>query len=317
MPLLLKDSEVDRLITMDDALASVEEMFRELGQGRVSVFPRTKLRSPSGSLFVLGAANLYQGVMGAKCYTVMGHNYTFYVLLFDANDGNLLLIVRADRLGALRTGASTGVAAKHLARQGAEVVGVLGAGNQARTQLEAVCKVRPIRQAKVYAPTEEHRVRYAKEMGASLGIEARAVGSPRQAVEGSQIVLCMTNSSQPVFDGRWLGPGTLVTTAGNTRWWAQEVDETTVQRSDVVVADCLAQAQYEAGELTAAVERGVLRWGQVRELGHVVAGRAQGRTSEEQVVLYKAVGFGPLDVATAKLAYDRAREKGMGTQVEM
>ena len=316
MPLLLTDEDVNRLLTLEDVFSAIEEMFRQMGRGNVSVFPRGKLHLGGGGLSILGGATHYQGMAGLKYYSKFGGVYRFYVSLLDATTAELLALLRAGRLGELRTGSATGVAAKYLARPDASTVGVLGAGAQARIQLEGVCHARPIRHARVYSPTPQKRQAYAQEMGQCLGIDVVVVEDPHDAVEGSDIVICMTTASAPVFNGDWLAPGTLVTSAGNTRWDAQEVDGTTIRRSDVVVADCLEQVRYESGELMQAVERGVLRWEQVRELAEVVAAGVPGRTSDKQIIFFKSVGFGPEDVAAAKLAYDRARERGVGEEVQ-
>lgn len=315
MPLLLTNEDVDSLLTMGDVFPAIEELFQQMGRGNVSVFPRGKVHFEAGSLSILGGATHYQGMTGFKYYSKVGDAFRSYVSLLDATTGELLALIGANRLGELRTGAASGVAAKYLARSDASVVGVLGAGTHARTQLESVCHARPIRHARVYSPTPQRREAYAREMSRRLGIDVVAVESPRQAVGESDIVICMTTASGPVFDGRWLAPGTLVISAGVVRHDLQEVDGTTIRRSDVLVVDCLEQARYESGELMQAVKQGVLDWGQVLELSEVVAGKKPGRTSNEQIVFVKAVGFGSEDVAAAKLAYDRAREKGMGQVV--
>ena len=201
MALLLTDTDIDRVLTMNEVLPAVEEMFHHQGQGQVSTFPRDKLHIPGGYLAFMGGGNHYQGMVGLKCYTHCGNQYRFYVLLFNARTSDLLLITHANRLGQLRTGAMSGVAAKYLAREDAATVGIIGTGYQAPTQLEAICAVRGITQVKAFSRTPKNRRRYAQEMQDRLGIPVSAVDTTRDAVDGSDIVVCITSAETPVLEG--------------------------------------------------------------------------------------------------------------------
>jgi ornithine cyclodeaminase/alanine dehydrogenase-like protein (mu-crystallin family) len=317
MTLLLSDRDVDALLTMEDTLGAVEEMFRRYALGEASNLPRRYLQAPQGYLAVMGGAAHYLGVFGVKVYSVVQGGMRFHIYLYSMATGELLAVMEANRMGQLRTGAITGVAARYMSRPDATTLGIIGTGFQAPTQVEAVSRVRDIRLVKAFSPNPQRRAAFAREVGGRLGIEVVAVESSREVVEGSDIVICITTARGPVFDGHWLSPGAFVISAGPNTFRVQEVDETTIQRSGVIVVDCLEQAPRESGELAWPVERGVLRWGQVRELKEVVAGRFPGRTSPEEITFFKSMGIGLADVCTAKVVYDLARGRGMGREVPL
>jgi ornithine cyclodeaminase/alanine dehydrogenase-like protein (mu-crystallin family) len=267
-------------------------------------------------LSVMGGGLFFEGVLGVKTYTVVRGSYSFQVSLYDANDGKLLCYTQANRLGQLRTGATTGVAVKALSNADSASVGIIGTGYQAPTQLEAVCKVRSIRKIKAYSRTRERRDAFAVAMSDSLGVDVGAVGSNEDAVRGSDIVIAIAATMDPVVSGEWLSAGATVIGAGPTTWRAREVDDGTIIRADKIFVDSLEQAPYEAGDMASMVDRGLLRWTQPWELRHAVAGIVPGRDNTGQIVYAKLMGTGVADVAAAKLAYDQAKAKGIGTEMD-
>ncbi len=316
MALFLRDEDVNQTVSMDDMLVAIESMQGHFGRGQVYNLPRRKVIGDSGQLAVMGGGLFYGGVMGVKTYTVVRGQYSFQVSLYDADNGKLLCYTQANRLGQLRTGATTAVAVKLLSNPGASTVGIIGTGYQAPTQLEAVCKVREIRKIKAYSRTQERRESFARTMGDSLGVEVVATESNKEAVQDSDIVIAIAATMEPVVNGEWVSPGATVIGAGPTTWRAREVDDATISRADKIFVDSLEQALYEAGDLASMVDRGLLRWSQPWELRHAVAGLVPGRDSAEQIVYAKLMGTGVADVAAAKLAYDRAKVEGVGTEVD-
>jgi alanine dehydrogenase len=252
------------------------------------------------------AVDYQQGTFGFKTYTAASGRYRFYVYLYSIQGGELLSIIEANRLGQLRTGAATAVAARYMAREDAAVVGVLGSGYQARTQLEAVCKVRPIASARVYSPNHERRRAYAQEMSERLGIEVTPADSARRVVEAADILITATSSPTPVFDGAWLRPGVFVAAIGGAHPYVRELDDATIRLADLLVADDLAQARIESGELMMPASRGLILWEQVRQLWQVVGGVIAGRRSPQDITLFKSLGMALWDIAAAKVAYDKA-----------
>ncbi len=316
MALFLRDEEVNQTVSMDEMLEVIEEMQRRFGQGEVMNLARRKVIAPGGMLSVMGGGLFYDNVLGVKTYTVVRGKYSFQVSIYDAGTGELLCYTQANRLGQLRTGATTGVAVKHLAKSDAASIGIIGAGYQAPTQLEAVCRVRNIRKIRVFSRTPERREAFARTMTGSLGVAVEAVDSGEAAVAGSDIVICIAAVMEPALEGGWLSPGATVIGAGPTTWRAREVDDAVFARAGKLFVDSAEQAPQEAGDLADAVDRGRLQWSQLQELRHVVTGTVKGRDNPEQIIYAKLMGTGVADVAAAKLAYDRASAKGLGLAME-
>ena len=252
------------------------------------------------------------GVLGLKAYTVAAGRARFHVLLYAAASGELLAFIEADRLGQLRTGAASGVATRYLARPDASVAAVFGAGNQARTQVEAVARVRDLTEIRVYSRSEERRNAFCAEMSGRTGLWIVPAASPEAALAGAHIVTTITTSTRPVFDGSLLEPGMHLNVAGSNSLLKQEVDEATITRADLLAVDCLAAVPLEAGDLLAPLQKGTLYPEALVELGRIVAGRHTGRTTPEQVTLFKSHGAPLEDIALATKAYARAVERGVG-----
>ena len=316
MALFLKDEDVAQCVTMDAMLEAIESMQRQYGDGQAHNMTRRKVIADSGMLSVMGGGLFHQGLLGVKTYTVVKGAYSFQVSLYDANTGELLLYTQANRLGQLRTGATTGVAVKHLANPGDATVGIIGTGGQAPTQLEALSKVRGIKKIKAYSRTQERREEFACRMTDTMGVEVSAVASNEDAVRDCDIVLCIAATMDPVVEADWLKDGSTLIGAGPTTWRAREVDEAVITRAGKLIVDSTEQAAIEAGDLCSAVDKGIIQWSKVHELRHVVSGAVTGRDSNDQVVYAKIMGTGVADVAAAKLAYDSAKAAGLGTEMD-
>ncbi|MEC9237413.1 MAG: ornithine cyclodeaminase family protein [Chloroflexota bacterium] len=316
MALFLKDEDVAQCVTMDAMLEAIESMQRQYGDGQAHNMTRRKIIADSGMLSVMGGGLFHQGLLGVKTYTVVKGAYSFQVSLYDANTGELLLYTQANRLGQLRTGATTGVAVKHLANPEDATVGIIGTGGQAPTQLEALSKVRGIKKIKAYSRTQERREEFARRMADTMGVEVSSVTSNEDAVRDCDIVLCIAATMDPVVEADWLKDGSTLIGAGPTTWRAREVDEAVITRAGKLIVDSTEQAAIEAGDLCSAVDKGIIQWSKVHELRHVVSGAVPGRDSKDQVVYAKIMGTGVADVAAAKLAYDSAKAAGLGTEMD-
>jgi ornithine cyclodeaminase/alanine dehydrogenase-like protein (mu-crystallin family) len=315
MALLLTESEVTMLLPMSLALEAVEEVFRWQGEGKLTNRPRVRLPVPGGLLHVMPAALPEARVMGLKAYATVRGGARFVVLLFSAETGAVLAVIEADKLGQMRTGAASGVATRHLARADADRVGCYGTGWQARSQLEAVCAVRRVREIRVYGRDPVRRARFAEEMGAVLGVPTTAVERPEAAARDASILITITSARTPVLEGRWIAPGAHLNAAGSNALQRAEIDVEAVRRAGLVVTDSLEQARLECGDLLAALEQGVIRWEDVRELGAVVAARHPGRTRPDEITLFESQGIAIEDVAVAARLVARARERGVGTEI--
>ena len=316
MALLLTEEDVTRLLTMDVAIEAVEEAFRLQAEGKATNSPRSRMRLPNGAFVFMSAAAPGMGVMGLKAYgATRGHAAKFYVQLSSTKTGELLALIEAFALGQIRTGAASGVATKYMAREDASTVGIIGVGKQARTQLEAVCRVRDIRVAKVFSRTPERRESFAAEMGQKLGINVVATASAEACVNGSDIIIIITNSSSPVLNGEWLSAGAHVNAAGANHWMRRELDDEAVRRSSVIVVDDVEQAKIECGDLIYPVEQGIIWWEQVRSLSEVVAGRASGRVAADNITLFESQGIALEDIAVGVKIYELAKERGVGREL--
>jgi ornithine cyclodeaminase/alanine dehydrogenase-like protein (mu-crystallin family) len=314
---LLTEADVAAALPMPDLIGTLEDAFRAKAAGQATNQPRTRvLTAAGGVLHMMSAGWDAAGVMGLKAYATGRGGARFVVLLYSA-DGTPLAQMEADTLGQRRTGAATGLATKHMARADAFTVAILGSGWQARTQLEAVCAVRAIRWARVYSRTHERREHFASEMSERTGVPVEAAPSAEQAVREAAIVCTITTAREPVLAGEWLQPGVHVNAAGVN--WAdrRELDAEAVRRATRIAVDDLTQAKIECGDLIWAASEGAFSWESAVELADVVAGRALGRGSPEEITLFASQGVALEDVAAAKLAYDNAVARGISHHLDL
>ena len=278
-----------------------------MARGEVEIAPRRRLRLPEGALADMAAADSGLGLAGGKLYASTSTGTTFIVCLFDSDTSELVAVVEADRLGQLRTGAASGVAARFLAKSGARTLGVIGCGYQAETQVACIRAAVPgVERVVAYCRTPESLAAFCERTGAEPG------ESHREAASG-EIVATITSSRDPVLRGEWLAPGTLVVAAGANVVTRRELDNAVLERASFVCCDWLAQAKLESGDLAEPIAAGVLDWLEVHELHEVVAGETPGRQSDADIVVFKSNGLAAWDVALGAEAVRLARERGVGT----
>jgi ornithine cyclodeaminase/alanine dehydrogenase len=238
------------------------------------------------------------------------------IILNDSETGAPLAIMDGTLVTAMRTGAVCGVATKYLARKDSETVGIFGAGVQARTQLMAMCVVRDIKKAFVHDVVKERAESFAREMSKILKIPVE-VCKPRELVAQSDIIVTATTSKTPVFNGSWVKTGTHLNLIGSFKPDVREVDEVVIKKAKIVV-DQKSAALEEAGDIIIPLRVGIIAEKDIyAELGELAAGLKPGRTSDFEITLFKSVGLGIQDCAAAWLAYTRAREKGVGVEIEL
>jgi ornithine cyclodeaminase/alanine dehydrogenase-like protein (mu-crystallin family) len=316
MVLLLNENDVRRLLTMEMALETVEDGFRKLALDEAQNAPRTRVQTDHIMLHVLSASAKTLGVAGYKAYTTTRKGAYFHVALFDGKTGALLSLMQADYLGQMRTGAASGIATRLMARPDAAEVGIFGSGKQARTQIQAVCKVRSINHVHVYSPSEERRRKFAIEMSDICRTVIEPVDRPETAAHNKDIVITATNSREPVLNGHWISEGTHINAVGSNFLAKAELDALTVRRCKPIVVDSKDQARLEAGDLVQALEEGVIHWSDIRELGQIIVGRFAGRSHPEDITLFKSLGVGIEDVAVASRVYAKARADKVGRELE-
>jgi ornithine cyclodeaminase/alanine dehydrogenase-like protein (mu-crystallin family) len=310
--LYLTEDDVAQLMDMRTAIEIVEEMFRQLADGKAINMPRVRAKAPGIVLHSMCAAAEYLGLVGWKMYTTTRTGAQFLIGLYDAESGDFEALIEADRVGQFRTAAATAVAVEWMADMGATEVGLFGTGKQARTQLEAVSIARPIKRCFVYSRQEEARENFAIEMTAKLGINVSPVDRPRDAAQELPIVVTATTSAVPVFDGNDLSEGALVCAVGSNWLRKAEIDANTVRRADNIVCDSVDACRQEAGDFQAALEKGAFDWSRAVDLAEVVVGRAVGRNNRQSVTLFKSVGLALEDVALGSRLLAEARTKGVG-----
>ena len=309
MPLLLRESDVEEVLSPEGAVAAVEACFSRIGRGAVESLPRRRLPLQDGLFHLLAAADLELGVAGLKAYVGLRDGARFLVALFASDRPELLAYIEADRLGQRRTGAASAVAARHLAREGARTLGVIGCGWQAESQVECIRAALPgLERVVVYCRNDERRADFARRF--------RAEEAEWYSDAASQdVVVTVTTSRDPVLRGEWLQPGALVCAVGANRIEARELDNAVLDRAAFVCCDSREQARMEAGDLVEPVDRGVLDWLEVHELAAVVSGELPGRQHDSDIVLFKSLGIAAEDLAVGKLVYDSARERGLGVEL--
>ena len=316
MARFLTNAQINECVSLEDIVPAVEAMLVNYGNGAAANLTRRRIATPGGYLAVMGGAIMHDGVFGIKTFTHTQNGYSFQVSLYDGDSGELLIYTQANRLGQLRTGATTAIAVKHLANDDAATVGIIGTGNQAGDQLRAAVQVRDIAEIHAYSRNAENRQAFATRMTDDLGIPVIAAASNRDAVADCHVVIAIAAAQTPVVEGEWLSPGTTVIGAGPTLRRYREVDDSTLVRANRCFVDSLEQAPLECGDISAAVDLGLVQWSQFHELRHVVAGAIPGRASADEIVYCKLMGTGLADVAAAKVVWERAEALGVGLEMD-
>ena len=314
MPLFMDEECVTGLVTMDDALEVLDELFREQGKGGVVNVPRVRAPVKGGILRITTAVLSYRGYYGIKISSnaVSSKHVGRMFCLYREEGADLCAIMQVYGMGAIRTGAASGIATKYLANPEAATLGVIGSGPQARTQAQAICKVRPIKEIRVYSRTPENRDRFCGEIAKLTGVKAVAAASAEAAARESDVIVTATNSKTPVLHGKWLAPGAHVNAIGANYESRRELDLDAVAAARFIAADDREQVQYESADLVEAVRSGLLEWERVHNLADVVSGRVRGRASPRDITLFKSLGVAMEDVALAARAYERAVERKAG-----
>jgi alanine dehydrogenase len=348
--LLVNPSEIRGIVTMAEAVEAVRLGFREWGENAALNAPRRRIHIPTGV-----RVSVHQGgVPAAKATGLMTHcewvkpmaeeqvyprlNHPV-IVLYDAAEGELKGIIVGEitcaelpnniAVTGLRTAATSAVGTDLLARPDATSLGIFGAAGQAKNHLLALMQVRKLTEVKVYSRNPANRKRFAEEMGPVTNLNITPVDSPHEAVRGVDIVLTATNSSVPVFDGNWLRAGQHVTTivgsnvglvkGGFTAAKRREIDDATLTQSHVHGIVSIQQAiQDEQADIYDPVQRGVLRWEQLIEIGEILAGLKEGRTKAEQITFYKNnAGQGVADVALGAKVLENIQKKNIGQTLKL
>jgi alanine dehydrogenase len=305
----LDDAQVNGLLDMESCISAVEEAFREKAEGTAANQPRRRVPFNGRRYMMMFGGMNKRGYLAFKAYGVgKGQD----VGLYKQGEG-LVAFIRSGNLGQIRTGAASGVATKYMARPDASRLGCFGTGHQAETQITAIARVRKLESIYVYGRDAAKRKAFAEKMSRLVGIDVRPVETPEQCVKGRDILVTITNAAQPLFEGKWVEPGTHINAAGGNTRTNREIDEVTVTRCGTIATDDIEGAKIECGDLCWPVDRGLIAWEKVVELSHIVAGLMPGRRSADEITLFESQGIALEDAAAGALVYERALEKKLGT----
>lgn len=324
---LLSRKDVESCVTMKVCMEAVEKAFADLAGGSANLPQRTPIpvADKRGVALFMPAHVRGLKALGAKVVSVYHDNVAKHglptvlgtIILLDEDTGYPIALMDGGFLTAMRTGAASGVATKHMARADARIAMIFGTGVQAFTQVLAIHQARPLARLLAYSvEPADARKSFADRVTSAIGVPVEQVGDPAAAAAQADIVVLATSASTPILNGKWLRPGTHINGIGSHAPKARELDTLTVQRSRVV-CDLTSACKAEAGDFMIPVEAGEWNWDKVAgDLGEVVAGRVAGRTSPEEITLFKSVGLAIQDMAVARVVYDEAVCKGVGLEFQ-
>jgi ornithine cyclodeaminase/alanine dehydrogenase-like protein (mu-crystallin family) len=324
--LILNHSGVARLLPMAECIVVMEEALAALARDEVSQPLRMALRPPGvDGLMVMMPAfrDGNQPLFGLKAICVFPGNasrgkdaHQGGVLLFRGETGELLALVNASAITAIRTAAVSALATRWLAREDANELAIIGAGIQARSHLEAISCVRSISRARIAARHFERAQAFVHEMQAKFGFPIEAAATAEAAVSGADVIVTATTAPEPVIRSEWISPGAHINAIGTFSPKAREIDTATMAAATLFV-DRRESALNEAGDYLLAVKEGAIGPDHIRaELGEVLIGAHPGRTSPDEITLFKSLGLAIEDLAAAASVYRKAEQQNSGTWVE-
>jgi ornithine cyclodeaminase len=320
VPVLISEKDVRAVLTMDDLIAAMEAALVAFCTGTVAQPLRTIVDAGGRGFFGVMPAYLPgPDALGAKLVTLFPGNaraglptHLATIVLLDAATGALVAIIDGRYITEARTAAVSAVSVALLAREDASTLAIVGAGVQGRSHLEAITRVRSIRDVRVWSPTESSRLEFLREMQPKTAAAISIARSAREAVEGADIVVLATAARQPVVQNEWIADGVHVCAVGACRPDQREMDSALVARAKLFV-DSRTGATSEAGDVIIPMKEGAIDASHIAgELGEVAAGTRPGRTSPGEVTIFKSLGMAVEDVAAAHLAFTKASERGLG-----
>lgn len=315
----LSGSDVRKVLKISEVIKVVEEAFRQHGLKKVQMPPKVYLSFSSGDLRAMPAYMESLGIAGVKIVNSHPENpkkglptVMAVVILNDPATGAPIAIMDGSYLTDMRTGAAGAVAVKHLARKDSKVVGIIGTGRQARTQLLAIDKVVDVEEVKVAGRSSEGIEKFVKEMSVGCKIVPKTIEEACKC----DVLVTTTPVREPIVKSEWISDGTHINAVGADAPGKEELDPMLLKRAKIVVDD-LAQASH-SGEINVPLSKGIIKISDMYcELGEIIAGKKPGRTSKEEITVFDSTGLAIQDVAAAHLVYKKAKEEGLGKMLEL
>ena len=322
---VLRSADVHALLPMRECIELMHRTMSAVSEGRV-VLPLRSILVMPGDTGMMGNMPGYLGdpeCFGVKLVSLMPRNkppqYSSHlgiVLLFEVEHGQPVALVDAAEITAIRTAAASGLATRLLARPDASDLAILGSGEQASSHLAAMLCVRKVRRVRVWGRDPQKALSFARAEGAKHGVTIEVVDTPRDAVTGADIICTVTKAREPILLGEWIEPGAHLNVVGSSVATTTEIDIPTVVKSRFFV-DCRSSTITEGGDYLRALRAGAITPEHIlAEIGEVANGSKVGRTSPNDVTLYKSLGIAPQDLASAHYVLQKARERGVGQVID-
>lgn len=325
---ILTLENVQKLLTMQDALNYVEEAYKQLTLGNAIVPQRIAITDPAPGLTLImpGIIGGEMNALATKIVSVYKQNPEKYsmptvlakIMVQDINTGDIVGIMDGNLITAMRTGAATGVSVKYLARNDSKILGIYSAGVQARKQVGGVYwgLERKLEKCIVYDLNKNAANEFKTEIENELGIEVEIAEKGDDLLINTDIIVAATTSTTPLFSGEKVAEGTHISSIGAHAPAARELDSTTIKRASLLAAGLKEACLAEAGDYIIPINEGIIKEDDIVSVGEIITGEKQGRTSDSDITVFKSVGISAQDVAVAKLVYDRALKENIGQDIK-
>lgn len=324
--LVLSEKQVQGLIDLDELIAALEQAHIQYSTGKTVMPVRLVVPLPQiqGRITSMPGYLSVDKALGMKVVTYFQNNpqqnlpaILATIMLFSAETGKMMSVMDGGYITAIRTACASALATKALANPDAPLLGILGAGVQARAHIQALARVRKLRRIKLFSPSGKSALAIKQDLEQQCGVPIDAVNSAQDALRDSDLLVTVSTAKEPIIKREWLKPGVHINAVGSHRPDSREIDGATLARAKVVV-DSREAIMAECGDILLALKEKSVGDNVIHgEIGEVLAHAKAGRSSADEITLYKSVGIAIQDVATAQLVYRNALERNVGTNVDI
>ncbi|MQG18560.1 MAG: ornithine cyclodeaminase family protein [SAR202 cluster bacterium] len=306
MSILITEQDVKNLLTMEIAINSLEEIFKQESKNNAVNSSRIRINLPEGILNFMAASSKKLNLIATKSYIPKPKtSIKFYVQLYNAKDGNLISTIEANLMSRIRTGAATGLATKYLSKNDSSVLGLIGTGSQALHQAIAICTHRKIQKINVFSRNMNNRKNFCEIIKKNIqNVDVIPSKTSKECVEDADIITTITNSATPVLSSEWIKPGTHINAAGTNIGTKRELDEKTISKASIIITDNIPQAKVECGDLIHSIKQGKTSWGKINSLSDLVAGKIKRRNNDSEITIFESQGVGLEDLAVGSAVYN-------------